>query len=199
MMGLTCTSCHDIHSTVDRRQKQIHGGSILPFNIPTIFNAALSFRLNWEGNFRALEAQTESSLENTANLATNAKEVLKKLDADPEMVRQFTKAYGHPADRASLLDAIATHEQSLLTPGSRFDRWLGGAPFALGGRAARLRGIRHQRISCHQGVCSAAIIPAARHLSPSQHPTPICATCATQATTPATSTPAALRPRRCAG
>ena len=154
--GLTCASCHDMHSNgADGKSKRVaRDGSILPFNIPTIFNAALSFRLNWEGNFRTLEAQTESSLENTANLATNAKEVLKKLDADPEMVRQFTKAYGHPADRASLLDAIATYEQSLLTPGSRFDRWLGGDTAALSAEEQHGYGLFKSLgcISCHQGV-----------------------------------------------
>jgi cytochrome c peroxidase len=126
----------------------------LQFNTLTVFNAALSFRLNWEGNFRTLEAQAESSLENAANLATNANEVLKKLDADPEVVRQFTRAYGHPPDRTSLLDAIATYERSLVTPGSRFDRWLEGDTGALseeeqnGYRLFKSLGC----VSCHQGV-----------------------------------------------
>ena len=126
----------------------------MPFNTLTIFNAALSFRLNWEGNFRTLEAQTESSLENAANLATNANEVLEKLSADPEVVRQFTQAYGHPPDRTSLLDAIATYERSLVTPGSRFDRWLEGDTAALS--AEELKGYQLFKslgcVSCHQGV-----------------------------------------------
>jgi cytochrome c peroxidase len=154
--GLTCTSCHDIHSNGadGNRQRVARDGSIMPFNTLTIFNAALSFRLNWEGNFRTLEAQTESSLENSANLATNADEVLKKLNADPEVVRQFTQAYGHPPDRASLLDAIATYERSLVTPGSRFDRWLEGDTAALS--AEEQKGYRLFKslgcVSCHQGV-----------------------------------------------
>jgi cytochrome c peroxidase len=57
------------------------------------------------------------------------------LRADPETVRQFEEAYGHPPDRPSLLDAIATYEQSLLTPGSRFDRWLDGDAAALSAAA----------------------------------------------------------------
>src|SRR6516165_9365483 len=126
--SLTCSSCHDIHSNGadGKKQRIARDGSRMPFNTLTVFNAALSFRLNWEGNLRTLETQTESSLENAANLATTANEVLKKLDADPEVVRQFTRAYGHRPDRTSLLDAIATYERSLVTPGSRFDRWLEG-------------------------------------------------------------------------
>jgi cytochrome c peroxidase len=154
--GLTCASCHDIHSNgADGKRQRVAGdGSIMPFNTLTIFNAALSFRLNWEGNFRTLEAHTESSLENAANLATNADEVLKKLNADPEVVRQFTQAYGHPPDRASLLDAIATYERSLITPGSRFDRWLEGDTAALS--AEEQKGYQLFKslgcVSCHQGV-----------------------------------------------
>jgi cytochrome c peroxidase len=71
-----------------------------------------------------------------------------------EMVRQFTKAYGHGPDRGSLLDAIATYEQSLLTPGSRFDRWLGGDTAALSAEEQHGYGLFKSLgcISCHQGV-----------------------------------------------
>jgi cytochrome c peroxidase len=154
--GLTCSSCHDMHSNgADSKRQRIAGdGSIMPFNTLTVFNAALSFRLNWEGNFRTLEEQTETSLENGANLATNANEVLEKLNADPEVVRQFTQAYGHPPDRTSLLDAIATYERSLVTPGSRFDRWLEGDTAALS--AEEQKGYQLFKslgcVSCHQGV-----------------------------------------------
>jgi len=153
---LTCSSCHDVHSNGadSKRLRTARDGSVMTFNIPTVFNAALSFRLNWEGNFRTLEDQTESSLENAANLATTANEVLKKLDADPEVVRQFTRAYGHRPDRTSLLDAIATYERSLVTPGSWFDRWLEGDTAALS--AEEQHGYQLFKslgcVSCHQGV-----------------------------------------------
>ncbi len=110
--------------------------------------------MNWEGNFRTLEAQAQSSLENPANMATSVEEVVGKLKADPEMVRQFDDAYGRAPDATSILDAIATYERSLLTPGSRFDRWLEGDKTAL--TAEEQNGYRLFKsfgcISCHQGV-----------------------------------------------
>jgi cytochrome c peroxidase len=119
-----------------------------------VFNASLSFRLNWEGNFRTLEAQAESSLENQRAMGHSIDEILGKLSADPEMRRQFDKVYGHGPDRGSLLDAIATYEQSLLTPGSRFDRWLGGDAAALSAEELHGYGLFKSLgcISCHQGV-----------------------------------------------
>jgi cytochrome c peroxidase len=153
---LACSSCHDIHSNGadDGRRTLARDGSKLGLNILTVFNAALNFRLNWEGNFRTLEAHTQSSLENPANMGTNVDEVLAKLNADPDVVRKFSQAYGRAPDRTSLLDAIATYERSLLTPASRFDIWLRGDATALS--AEEQNGYQLFKslgcVSCHQGV-----------------------------------------------
>jgi cytochrome c peroxidase len=151
-----CSSCHDVHTNgADAKRRDITpDGSEIPFNTPTVFNAALSFRMNWEGNFRTLEEQVEGSLNNPGRMATSVDEVLGKLRADPGIVQQFSKAYRRRPDRASFLDGIATYERSLLTPGSRFDRWLEGDTAALS--AAELSGYRLFKsigcVSCHQGV-----------------------------------------------
>jgi cytochrome c peroxidase len=154
--GLACSSCHDLHTNGadDSRRTTARDGSKLPFTVLTVFNAALSFRLNWEGNFRTLEAQAQLSLENPANMATSVDEVLTKLNADSEVVRQFRDAYGRPPDKTSLLDAIATYERSLVTPGSRFDRRLGGDSAALTAEEQTGYGLFKSLgcVSCHQGV-----------------------------------------------
>ena len=151
-----CASCHDIHSNgADGNQRDTApDGSQLPFNTSTVFNAALSFRFNWEGNFRTLQAQAEASLDNPGVMATSIDEVIGRLNADSETVRGFKEAYGHGPDREGLLDAIATYERSLLTPASRFDRWLDGDCEALS--AQERNGYQLFKSlgcsSCHQGV-----------------------------------------------
>ncbi len=152
---LTCMTCHDIRTngSSSLRGRDRKGGT-RSFNTLSVFDAALSFRLNWEGNFRSLDAHIESSLENPVNLNTSVAEVLQKLDADPQMTRRFFAAYGRSPDRASFLDAIATFERSLLTPDSQFDLWLRGNASALS--AKEVEGYRLFKslgcISCHQGV-----------------------------------------------
>jgi cytochrome c peroxidase len=150
-----CSSCHDVHTNgAGDGRRAAPNGSKLSFNTLTVFNAALSFRLNWEGNFRTLESQAASSLETPEHMGSNIDEVLRKLDADPKVVGEFANAYGRPPDRTGLLDAIATYERSLLTPGSRFDRWLGGDTAALA--PEELNGYQLFKslgcVSCHQGV-----------------------------------------------
>lgn len=153
---LACASCHAMRANgADGRKLSLaHGGSTPRFNTPTIFNAALNFRFDWEGDVRSLEAQVEASLRRPESMAANADVVLRRLRADPAMVQQFRAAYGREPDHASLVDAIATYERALVTPGGRFDRWLGGDAAAItveernGYRLFKSLGC----VSCHQGV-----------------------------------------------
>ena len=151
-----CIFCHDIHTNgadTNRHDKALDESEIR-FNTSTVFNASLSFRLGWEGKFQTLEAQVETTLENPQIMGASVEEVLRRLRADPELMRQFEWACGRGPDRADLLDAIATYERSLLTPGSRFDRWLSGDSVALS--AEEQNGYQLFKslgcISCHQGV-----------------------------------------------
>ena len=152
----SCSSCHDTQTNgaSANARDTTPRGEPLELNTPTIFNAALSFYLNWEGNFRSFELEVEQAFSNPAIMASSVEEILGKLRADPDEVRQFRDAYGHAPDRDSLLDAIAGFERSLVTPESRFDRWLAGDASAItpeessGYRLFKSLGC----ISCHQGA-----------------------------------------------
>jgi cytochrome c peroxidase len=151
---VACSSCHDLQTNGANSDAVAHDGSRRPFDTLTVFNAALNFRLNWEGNYRALDAHIESSLENPANMRSSVDAVVAKLNRDTETVEQFRAAYGGPPDRTSFLDALSTFEQSLLTPGSRFDRWLTGDASALS--PEEMKGYQLFKSlgcsSCHQGA-----------------------------------------------
>jgi cytochrome c peroxidase len=151
----SCLSCHDIGTngaSANARDKSPGQPTLL--NTPTVFNVSLNFRLNWEGNFRSLEEGVENSLRNPAIMASSAEEGVSKLRADPDAVKQFRDAYGRDPDAAAVLDAIATYERSLLTPGSRFDRWLAGDADAI--TPEELSGYQIFKslgcVTCHQGV-----------------------------------------------
>jgi cytochrome c peroxidase len=147
---LSCSSCHDVRSNGAHPDGTVSH----PFDTLTVFNAALNFRLNWEGNYRTLAAHIESSLENPVNMHTSVDEVVRKLGADPELVRQFRAAYGSTPDRDSFLDAMVTFEKSLVTPGARFDRWLSGDASALSPRERDGYQLFKSLgcSACHQGV-----------------------------------------------
>jgi cytochrome c peroxidase len=152
----SCLSCHDIGSNgADSVQHAIGAdGKPLVFNTPTVFNAALNFRLNWAGDKRTLESQIVWALNSAPGLGSNMPEILARLNADAEMVGRFVAAYGRNPDQPSLVDALAIYERSLVTPDSRFDRWLKGDKAALS--AKELDGYALFKsfgcVSCHQGV-----------------------------------------------
>src|SRR5262245_24408475 len=119
----SCMSCHDLSSNGASRKSLEQGidGSTLTLNTPTVFNAALNFRFGWEGRYRSLESQTSALIEAQHAMDNKLTEVAKRLNSDSEIRGQFVAVYGSLPDVENIVDAIATFEQTLLTPGSRFD------------------------------------------------------------------------------
>ena len=152
----SCLSCHDISTNGATTKRQDIGldGSSLPFNTSTVFNATLNFRLGWEGKIRTVESAVKAALENPQIMGVSVSDLAEKLAADPDMRRDFAAAYGGGLDAKNILDAIASFERTLVTPDSRFDRWLTGDASALS--AEELDGYRLFEslgcVSCHQGV-----------------------------------------------
>jgi cytochrome c peroxidase len=152
----SCSSCHDLTTNgASPRQRDIGlDGTELPFNTLTVFNAALSFRYGWEGKVRTAESDIRSSLANPKIMASSPTEIADKLDADPEMRNRFIAAYGRRPDADNVVDALTSFQKTLVTPGSRFDRWLSGDATALS--TVELEGYDLFKslgcVSCHQGV-----------------------------------------------
>jgi cytochrome c peroxidase len=153
---LACASCHLLAEGGDDNRPRSRGsdGELLNFNAPTVFNAVLSFRLNWRGNFRALEEHNEAVLLEPDLMNTTWEELLPKLRADEAYRAAFATIYDSDPAPAHVLDALATFQRSLTTPNARFDRYLHG------GRAAitpdEERGYQlfqdYGCVACHQGV-----------------------------------------------
>jgi cytochrome c peroxidase len=152
----SCASCHDLSTNGASKQSydSSFDGSSLPLNTPTVFNSALSFRFGWEGKIRTIEADVKILLQNPQIMDADLAEMAEKLDADSGLRREFVMAYGSGPDSQNVIDALASFQRTLLTPGSRFDRWLAGDTDVLseeevdGYRLFKSLGC----VSCHQGV-----------------------------------------------
>ena len=152
----SCATCHDLtRNGASRIQfNTTPGGTPLTFNTISVFNSALSFRLGWQGKYRTLEAQTNALLADPNIMNCTSASGAAKLAGDPTLRHEFEVAYGRGPDAANLVDALVTFERSLITTGSRFDRWLEGDANVL--TAEELDGYRLFKslgcIACHQGV-----------------------------------------------
>jgi cytochrome c peroxidase len=152
----SCASCHNLerNGATPAKFDTTPTGQSLIFNTTTVFNSALNFRLGWEGTYRTLEENITALLGNPNIMDCPGEQGARKLALDPTLKYQFESVYGHGPDAASIVDALATFERSLITTGSRFDRWLNGDADAL--NPAEVAGYRLFKslgcIACHQGV-----------------------------------------------
>jgi cytochrome c peroxidase len=152
---IACDSCHDLNAAGADPYARSPGldGKPLRRNTPTIFNAALSFALGWTGAFDSLEAATSAAIESPETIGPDWDQVVAGLAADPDYRRGFSAAYGTEPTRAGVVSALAAFERTLVTPGSRFDRYLEGDKTIL--TPAEVAGYelfeRIGCVSCHQG------------------------------------------------
>jgi cytochrome c peroxidase len=153
---ISCASCHDLtRNGADNHVKSAGiGGRLGDVNTPTVFNSGLNFRQFWDGRAESLEAQIEGPIHDPNELGTDWPEILEKLRADSEYTADFFSIYSRAMDRDAIKDAIATFTRSLITPDSRFDRYLRGNHDALS--ADEIEGYRLFNesgcSSCHQGA-----------------------------------------------
>jgi cytochrome c peroxidase len=87
-------------------------------------------------------------------MASSWEEAVPKLRADKGYRQAFQQLYPQGITGETIVDAIATYEQTLLTPNSPFDRFLRGDQSALSQReqTGYRRFLDYGCASCHQGV-----------------------------------------------
>jgi cytochrome c peroxidase len=155
--SVSCATCHDLAKggTDQAPTSTGIGGAIGPINAPTTYNSGLFLRQFWDGRAADLEEQAAGPVHNPIEMGSNWGEVIPKLEEDPAYVEAFAKLYpeqGITGD--SIVDAIAVFERSLMTPNSRFDRFLKGEAEAISER--ELQGYELFKsigcANCHVGV-----------------------------------------------
>jgi len=153
---LACATCHRLeHGGADGLPRAMTAtGTLHARNTPTIFNVAFNATYNWDGAVRTLEAHAERVLLSPALMHTTWPALLAKLQATPDYRAAFAILYPGRLTPAHVLDALATYERSLVTPNSRFDRYLRNHPEALSPIERRGYDIfkAYGCVACHQGI-----------------------------------------------
>lgn len=132
--ALSCNSCHNVMSSgTDNLTSSIgHGWAEGPINSPTVYNAVFNIKQFWDGRADTLKAQAGGPIENPMEMASTHEHVVTVLNSIPEYQAEFKKAYN--VDEVTIdqvTDAIALFEETLVTPNSRFDKWLRGDETAI--------------------------------------------------------------------
>ena len=153
---VSCASCHDLSTAgVDNKQfsEGVEGqkGGV---NAPTVFNAVYNFVQFWDGRAATLAEQAAGPPLNPVEMAsTSFDEIIAKLEKDKLYVEAFKAIYPDGITQANITDAIEAFEMTLITPNSRFDKYLLGDDSAI--TAEELEGYelfkKNNCATCHVG------------------------------------------------
>ncbi len=153
---ISCNSCHNLSmGGSDNLATSIgHNWHKGPINAPTVLNSSLNVAQFWDGRAKDLQEQAAGPIANPGEMAFTHELAIETLISIPQYVTEFQQAFGPGAITiARVTEAIAAFEETLVTPNSRFDKWLLGDKAAL--TADELEGYRIFKSSgctaCHNG------------------------------------------------
>jgi cytochrome c peroxidase len=153
---ISCNSCHNLSmGGTDNLKTSIgHNWQEGPINAPTVLNSSLNVAQFWDGRARDLKEQAGGPIENPKEMAFSHTLTIHVLQSIPEYAIEFKQVFG--VDEITIdevTEAIAEFEKTLVTPNSRFDRWLLGEQEAI--TAQELAGYELFKTSgcaaCHNG------------------------------------------------
>lgn len=154
---VSCATCHPLDKAgVDGLQTSTGIYDQKGFiNAPTVYNSALNtVGQFWDGRAKDLQAQAGGPPLDALEMGSNWEQITGKLKEDKDMVKEFAALYPEGITEASITNAIAEFEKTLLTPNCAFDRYLKGDKKAL--TADEIKGYElfktHNCATCHVGV-----------------------------------------------
>lgn len=153
---VSCATCHGLNTAGVDNLRYSHGvndqfGGV---NAPTVFNAVYNFVQFWDGRATTLAQQAAGPPLNPVEMASESfDQIIAKFQKDKEFMKAFKMSYPEGLTEATLTDAIEQFERTLITPNSRFDKWLRGDDAAI--TAQELNGYelfkQYDCATCHVG------------------------------------------------
>ena len=126
---ISCNSCHNLSmGGSDNLTSSIgHNWQQGPINAPTVLNSSMSVAQFWDGRAADLQEQAGGPIANPGEMAFTHTLAIDVLASIPQYRVEFAQTFGTDTiDIEKVTRAIAEFEKTLVTPNSRFDRWLLG-------------------------------------------------------------------------
>jgi len=154
---ISCNSCHNLSmGGTDNLQTSVgHNWHQGPINSPTVLNSSMNLAQFWDGRAKDLKEQAGGPIANPGEMGFTHELAVGVLQSIPEYRARFKQLFNsEKIDIGMVTDAIAAFEETLVTPGSRFDKWLKGDKQAI--TQTELEGYKLFKESgctgCHNGA-----------------------------------------------
>ena len=154
---ISCASCHGLNTggVDNHRYSDGVGGQLGGVNAPTVYNSVFNFVQFWDGRAATLADQAAGPPLNPVEMGCKSfDEIVARLSEDKAFVDSFRIAYPEGLSQATITDAIAEFERTLVTPNCAFDRYLKGDKNAM--NTDEVEGYKlfkkYNCATCHAGV-----------------------------------------------
>ncbi|KJR43914.1 cytochrome c551 peroxidase [Candidatus Magnetoovum chiemensis] len=133
---ISCNTCHNIGmGGVDFQETSTgHGWQKGPRNAPTVLNSVFNLAQFWDGRAADLKEQAKGPVQASVEMNNKPEDVVTTLNTMSEYVELFKEAFPNdkdPVNFDNMADAIEAFEATLITPDSKFDKYLRGNENAL--------------------------------------------------------------------
>lgn len=153
---ISCNSCHNLSmGGSDNLPTSIgHKWHQGPISAPTVLNSSMNVAQFWDGRAKTLKDQAGGPIANPGEMGFSHALAVDVLRSIPQYQARFKQLFGgDKIDIGMVTDAIAAFEETLVTPDSRFDKWLKGDKNAI--NQTELEGYKIFKekgcVSCHNG------------------------------------------------
>jgi cytochrome c peroxidase len=134
--AIACATCHDPKLAFTDGEPKGKGvtGRRLARHTPSLWNVAWSPLLFWDGRAPSLEAQIRFPVEHPDEMGSSLENAVDRFSRHDSYVRAFAEVFPRAEPRISprtIAQALAAYERTLVSPPTRFDRWVAGDAGAL--------------------------------------------------------------------
>ena len=156
---ISCNTCHNVGmGGADFQETSVgHRWQKGPRNAPTVLNSVFNMAQFWDGRAEDLKQQAKGPVQASVEMNNTQEMAIKALKSMPEYTELFKKAFPGQPDPVTfdnMAEAIEAFEATLITPDSRFDKYLKGDANAL--NAAEKEGLKIYMEkgcgTCHSGI-----------------------------------------------
>ena len=130
---VACATCHDPRRAFTDGGGRGVTGRPTARAAPTLWNIGFARALFWDGRAGSLEAQIVGPVGSPDEMGSCLEAIARRLGADRELTADFARAFPDRGgiDGPAVIAAIVAFERSLVSPPTRFDRWVEGDASAL--------------------------------------------------------------------
>jgi cytochrome c peroxidase len=156
---ISCNTCHNLSFGGDDYQETSigHGWQKGPRNAPTVLNSVYNSAQFWDGRAGDLKEQAKGPIQASVEMSATPEYVVAVLNSIPRYVTLFKRAFPSDKDPVTfdnMAKAIEVFEATLLTPNSKFDKFIKGDKNALTSEQQEGLALFIEKgcASCHAGI-----------------------------------------------